>query len=281
MEGKYNYAANLSCMDKNEFYYRIRSVAEHAAALLYPQAQSCCFCGISIKTGTGVHGVCLDCYRRWIQERNANKPCPRCGFFTEGVTCQGPCQDGLADLAFIMAAAPHSGIYRQAIQAFKYNGQTHLAEPLGYLMSEAMHNVFNQIKKPWLVPVPLHTAKEKQRGFNQSALLANWISLNYGLKVKHLLLRTRQGSVQAGLQKGERKANLVQAYSLQSGVRLDPGQPLLLVDDVVTTGATLLACARVLRRYSKAEIAAICFTAGTESQNRPGIDVQRKDMFFL
>jgi len=262
MEGNRNILSNIPCMINLRIYYKTRNYLDYAMDMLYPENRICCFCGVDIRAGTGARGICLNCYSRWLKERQINNPCPVCGFFKGEGNCAGPCSTGLGSLECIWAAAPYTGFYRQIVKEFKYNGRRELAEPLGFLMAEALLASKDKTSRPLLVPVPLHKSKEKERGFNQSLLLAQWLGSHLGLKVEEILMRSRPGRVQAGLNITERRQNTEQVFKLKPEVKLKPGQPVMLVDDVVTTGATLLSCARAIREKSDSKITALCFAAG-------------------
>lgn len=107
-----------------------------------------------------------------------------------------------------------------------------------------------------VVPVPLHRARLRQRRFNQAEFFANRIGLAFGLPVNSkALLRERQTPTQVGLSANQRRVNVRGAFSVQprEAARL-AGQRVLLVDDLMTTGATLAACAAALRRARAAEV---------------------------
>ena len=103
-----------------------------------------------------------------------------------------------------------------------------------------------------VVPVPLHAARERSRGFNQARELAQHLSL----PVLDALVRTRNTSAQADLPKARRDANVRGAFALTRGVDVD-GLVLVLVDDVSTTGATLNACAEPLLDAGAREVRAL------------------------
>ena len=95
-----------------------------------------------------------------------------------------------------------------------------------------------------IVPVPLHWMRRWQRGFNQSALLAQILSRRRGIPMRNALRRTHSTRTQAGLSNHARRENVARAFRAR-GV---DGQRLLLIDDVMTTGSTAAACARALKR---------------------------------
>ncbi|HJQ75199.1 MAG TPA: ComF family protein [Gaiellaceae bacterium] len=130
-----------------------------------------------------------------------------------------------------------------SVQALKYRRRRSLAGALGELLAERYPFAGDAV----LVPVPLHPARLRARGFNQAVLLARALARRRGLHVAaRLLVRTRATDPQPGLSASARRRNLRGAFALRAGMCL-PDRPLVLVDDVLTTGATADACARVLR----------------------------------
>ncbi|HKD09958.1 MAG TPA: ComF family protein [Bryobacteraceae bacterium] len=119
-----------------------------------------------------------------------------------------------------------------------------LARPLGKYLCCAIDD-----DKPFdfIVPVPLHWRKRWSRGFNQAELLAREVARKRGTPVVRVLRRKKPTATQAGLTSAGRKRNVVSAFALRSAADVR-GKRILLVDDVMTTGATANACANVLKR---------------------------------
>jgi ComF family protein len=113
-----------------------------------------------------------------------------------------------------------------------------------------------------LVPVPLHPRKARERGFNQSALLAASLARLGGGRVEEVLRREVDTPTQTAFDRKTRQANLKNAFALAPGVTLTPGQQYVLVDDVFTTGSTLNSCARVLRRAGALKLDVVTFAHG-------------------
>jgi len=133
---------------------------------------------------------------------------------------------------------------RKLIHLFKYGRVQTLSAPLGRLLARALprEQSFDVI-----VPMPLHWRKRWQRGFNQAELLANEIGRRTHTPVRNALRRVRNTVSQAGLTSARRRENVSGAFQGKKRRALD-GQRVLLIDDVMTTGATAASCARALKR---------------------------------
>lgn len=151
----------------------------------------------------------------------------------------------------------HAGAGRELVHALKYQGRTDVA---GFLARRAAS--MRAIRPDTaLVPVPLHSRRERARGYNQSELLARALAETApGVVVAMALVRERPTRSQTRLDREARAANVARAFALAdpSGVR---GRDVLLIDDVVTTGATLSAAALALRPAEPATVAAVVAAA--------------------
>jgi len=189
--------------------------------------------------------VCAACWR--AVSRLTPPCCAQCGdTLPPGQSADARCarcrqSDGIVALA--RSAGRYDGSLREIIHAFKYEGRRALASPLAALMKTAGAEVLAGADA--LVPVPLHPWRALRRGFNQADDLARRL----GLPVWPVLRRRRFGPSQASLPASARYANVRDAYALRRAPRLAGrlrGRVLVLVDDVMTTGATVEACAGVL-----------------------------------
>lgn len=154
------------------------------------------------------------------------------------------CQRSPLRIDGIRSVAYYDGIMREAIHRFKYSGLIELATPFGVMMSSYL--LENPLPADVIVPVPLHNERFKERGHNQAALLAQELGRMIGLPVvEKSLVRIRDTPPQVGLSADERRENVRGAF-ICIGEEL-VGRRVLLVDDVVTTGATLEACSLALK----------------------------------
>ena len=164
-------------------------------------------------------------------------------------------------LGRVRAAYRAVGTVREVILRFKYQREYSLRPWLGRWMRDGFRQYYSQEKWDALVPVPLHGARRRERGFNQSAEIAGWLGAKVGIGVEEGLVRIKPTPPQARLRRVERLRNLRGALALAPG--FDPrGRRLLLCDDVFTTGATADACARVLKQAGAEEVAALTVARG-------------------
>jgi ComF family protein len=148
------------------------------------------------------------------------------------------------------AIGEYDGTLREIIHALKYDGRRSTAPRLAALMKQQGADLLAGADS--VVPVPLHPARERERGFNQADELARGL----GLPVAHLLRRVRSTQPQVDLSADARKSNVRDAF-ICHGTCPAPPRVIVLVDDVTTTGATLDACARVLKAAGVREVRAL------------------------
>lgn len=149
-------------------------------------------------------------------------------------------------------------IYQESIfplfHQMKYGPSPALARFLGELIARALEQDLGRLKLDGIIPIPLHTRRLRQRGFNQASLIAKRIHRRLELRVHDaFLVRERWTEPQVGLSRLERAANVRGAFVARRPNEIK-GKRWLLVDDVYTTGATLREVARVLRRARASEV---------------------------
>ncbi|MCA9877518.1 MAG: ComF family protein [Thermomicrobiales bacterium] len=166
--------------------------------------------------------------------------CAPCGVPVARGACQ--CHELPASIERVRSVGAYDGWLRGAVVQMKYHGEWARAGHLAPLLAQAAADM---LPVDVLVPVPLHPARQKQRGFNQTEKLAAALAGETGLPVKRVLERTRRTAPQVGLDAAGRAANVRGAFGMVAGASV-AGQTVLLVDDVITTGSTLGACAEVL-----------------------------------
>jgi ComF family protein len=183
--------------------------------------------------------TCGDPLPSWRVISAALEQCPRCR--------RAP---GVVDAA--RSAGLYEGSLREILHAFKYDGRRGLAAPLAEMMRAAGGSILRDADL--IVPVPLHFWRRVRRGFNQADDLARRLDV----PVVHALMRARPTVPQTGLTAAARRRNVRNAFTMSIARRVArqrlEGRIVVLVDDVRTTGATLEACASVLKRAGAAEV---------------------------
>jgi ComF family protein len=156
--------------------------------------------------------------------------------------CASTVQPAEDDGEGAIAAFVYGGAIAEAITRFKYGARPDLARPLADLLWRAVAARAERLLECAVVSVPLHPARLAERGFNQSALLARPVARRLGAPFLPLALaRVRDTPRQASLGREDRLGNVRDAFAVRQPISLC-GRPVLLVDDVRTTGATLAAC---------------------------------------
>jgi len=182
------------------------------------------------------------------------------------------CRLGVQGFDAVYTYGPYEGALRKLVHLFKYTGVRPLKKPFGDWLALALprEQSFDVI-----VPMPLHWHRRWQRGFNQAELLAQEIARRWNVPVRNAVRRRKATRMQAGLTNAKRRANVQGAFLLKRGQRLD-GLRVLLVDDVLTTGATAAACARVLKRAGAKHVAVLALA---RTDRRMSIDNFQSDDF--
>jgi ComF family protein len=152
--------------------------------------------------------------------------------------------------------ARFTGPARAALHALKYDGERRLAEPLGRLLARRWRRA--GVGGDVLVPVPVHASRRRQRGFDQAELLAAVAARELGMPIVAALARQERTSAQHSLGRADRAVNVGGAFVVRpwqaAAIR---GRWVVLVDDVMTTGATLATCAGVLVDAGAGPVSAI------------------------
>jgi ComF family protein len=214
------------------------------ASLLYPPA--CTICFASVAAGEYLCAECDAKITHIVPPFCAKCSEPFAGAISSAFTCAN-CAHRTLHFDAAVAAYRSRGIVRRVILDFKYGRQIHLRHPVARWLVAALDDDrlrgrhFNII-----IPVPLHPARERQRGFNQAGLLAELLSAHMSIQARPALKRIRYTTTQTAFDRAERMENLHGAFRLRKNADVRDLH-VLLIDDVLTTGSTLSECARVLK----------------------------------
>ena len=204
-------------------------------------SQDCQLCGAL----SGTHLLCAACYANLPRHHNA---CPVCAAPGNSETC-GVCLQQPPAFDSTQAALDYTFPVDKLIQAYKYHQQLALARLFGTLLRQA---VSLQTRPNVILPMPLHAARLRERGFNQALEIAKIIAKDLHLPLAtHLAQRSINTLSQATLAWDARKKNMRGAFACDLNLE---GMHIALVDDVMTSGATLHALAKTLKRAGASRI---------------------------
>jgi competence protein ComFC len=235
---------------------RAAAAARYVELLLFPS-----FCRLCSRPlgRPGEKIVCRDCLDRLVPRRGP--VCLCCGRFFEGAGedhfC-ARCLDRPPAFSVHRSCGRYDGVLKDLILLFKYRKYSVLSRPLAaYAAASLGADEALWQGADFLVPVPLHGKRKRERGFNQSELLARDLAGRMGLKVlERCLVKVRNVPPQTTLESAGREENVRGAYDVRNAARVE-GKTLVLVDDVFTTGSTLRECGRALRLAGAGDVRAL------------------------
>lgn len=238
----------------------MRAIWNGLLDLLYPRI--CAGCAGPV--GPEALHLCWDCLASLDYVRDPF--CSRCGDPAAGMvefTFECPfCRRSDPGFTLARSAVRFRGAIRPALHAFKYKALTALSEDFASLLAGCVTTHFSDTRFDAVLPVPLHPRRERERSYNQSALLAAAVARRLRTAcLRDGVQRVRDTDTQTHLSAAERRENVARAFVVTARDWLR-GRRLLLVDDVMTTGATLAECARALRRAGAASVHAVTVARG-------------------
>ena len=231
-----------------------------ALDLLYPR--TCAGCGVPLAGGRGQ--LCWDC--RADVRPIAPPYCNWCGNPVEGridhqYICYH-CTDAEPHFTKARCAARFDGVLPRLIHSFKYDDALWLGGDLSELLHACWTTHFAERACDAIVAVPLHPARRRSRGYNQAQVLAGGLARRLGIPLwRGVLHRVRATETQTHLTARQRLHNVTGAFESARRRQL-AGRRLLLIDDVMTTGATVSECARALKKGGAAEVLVLTLARG-------------------
>jgi len=234
------------------------TILEPLRSLFFPS--HCAHCARAVEEG---RDWCEDCAAGI--ERVKPPRCETCSQPYDGVTADFLCPNCRGDrfsfLCAVTVARSHRTV-RDVLHRLKYNREMWLARVLAEIHREGFADPRLQgIEFDALVPVPLHPRRLRERGFNQATILAEHLARTSKIPVREFLRRTRYTGTQTRLGRKGRRQNLRDAFSLRQDADVTDLN-LLLVDDVLTTGSTLDACAAILLENGACSVRALTVARG-------------------
>lgn len=240
---------------------RSADIANRILDLVYPRWCEGCGIGMGLEE---IGHICWDCTRAFALI--APPYCELCGDPCDGdlsgtYTCT-LCRQHPPSFKLARSAVRYRAAVKDVIQGYKYRQAIHLTEDLGTLLEACFRATMPSQLIDAVVAVPLHPTRQRERTYNQSDLLANWLArrMNWDLG-RDGLCRVRQTESQTTFSADQRRRNVRGAFEAGRPDWIQ-GRRLLLVDDVVTTGATLHECASVLMDAGAVSVVALTVARG-------------------
>ena len=241
---------------------RIKDAGNLMLDLLYPRR--CPVCGEPSPVGLD---VCPECEEKlpYVKEplcRKCGKPVDEMQVFCTD------CMEHPHEFAEGRGVFIYDDVMRESITYFKYIGRKEYGQGLGKRMAEYAEPYIRNWQPERIVPVPVHESRKRARGYNQAEVLARAVAAYYGIPCAlDAIIRTGKTAAMKNLSAGERRKNLLRAFSPGPGIEAFPS--VLLVDDIYTTGATLDACAAVLRDAGTREVYFLTACIGAGAAGEP------------
>lgn len=222
--------------------YIVNKWIEYARTYVYPP--TCAMCGHASNTRLD---ICSQCYGTLPHNLSA---CSQCGLPLESASSETLCGQCLKsghsfDKAFSLFQ--YSSPIDHFIQALKFNGKLHFASLLGNLLADALANRPAESLPEVIIPVPLHSSRQRARGFNQAVEIARPVSTALNIPLNyHSCIRTRPTIAQSTLNARKRRSNILGAFAVKRKINI---KNIAILDDVITTGHTVNELARTLKQH--------------------------------
>lgn len=201
--------------------------------------------------------ICSDCWQAVSPYKGPM--CQRCGkpLVSDVSTICGECLEDGPAFSCARSFGLYEGVLKKAISLLKFYGIKRLSKPLSDII---LHIEMPRVDA--VLPVPLHEKRLRQREYNQSALITKYLAKSLGIEVLlNCLVKIRDTAPQVGLSSKDRRKNIKGAFDIKQR-ELIKGKNIMLVDDVVTTGATVRECSRVLKKAGAENIYVITLAHG-------------------
>ncbi|MFC6336916.1 ComF family protein [Pseudomonas sp. CCM 7891] len=229
---------------------------KHEVYIWSKNNQHCLICDEPTETTQSICNAC-ETELPWLMDQCAVCALP---LPMEGLIC-GQCQQRPPAFKQVTAPWTYSFPIDSLISRFKHQAKWPLGHLLAHLLGQFLQDLFEnaELDRPdYLLPVPMARKRLQERGYNQASMLAHWLSKDLGIPVEeHLLLRPHETLAQQDLDAKTRKLNLLKAFALNDSDQVQ-GRHLALVDDVLTTGATVDSLARLLINAGARQVDVYC-----------------------
>ncbi len=221
----------------------LRSYFESFLEILYPEKNTCFICDKYDKEIKDKY-ICCNCNKKL--ERLTGNLCKKCSKPINNDTTH-LCNECKKDTKFfetVKSPLKYTGLVKKSIYDFKYYDKTYYYKLFGSILLDYMVNN-NYMDFDLIIPIPLHKSKLRSRGYNQSELIAKFLSVKTNIKYSNCVKRIKKTNVQNQLSKIKRRQNIKNAFLL-TNLHIINNKRILLIDDIYTTGSTINECSKLL-----------------------------------
>ncbi len=226
---------------------RIEIIFDGLLNLIYPDV--CFICSMPVARRRDC-GICAGCWSKAVALQILPPRCSSCGlpfhsFQDDSEHLCGSCILQIPPYSGARSFGYYTAELSQLVQALKFKGRRNLVGLIAPLLTRTFFENWGREEFDMIVPVPLHSRRRRERGYNQSELLARSLARRLALPCEPALIRTRPTLPQVGLTDSQRQENVRNAFECRDAAQISKRR-ILLVDDVMTTGATVSSAARTL-----------------------------------
>lgn len=230
--------------------------------LLYPEGINCYLCGDKIH-GPHIYGICRACLDNFIFIDE--KSCNLCGKYLHSGDLCSDCHNFWHPFERAYSLCVYDGKVKEWVYSFKYAGRSYLARPFGRMMAGRIREIGLLDRIDCIIPVPLYSKKLRQRGYNQSGLLAHVIKRELNLKSgPYMLKREKDTPPLSGLSRQQRLRTMEGAFKVIRKGNITDIKNVLLIDDIYTTGSTVNQCTRALKAAGAAKVYVFTLASGAQ-----------------
>lgn len=242
---------------------RFKNIFKKVDELFFPPNIKCLGCGVDLKQKQDIE-LCDECVKT-IEFLNEDKCCEYCGTSLKSKNVCSTCSSNKRYFDVARSVATYESIISKLIIELKYHNRPYIKNTLAHLLFKKFDNLGWNVDL--VIPVPLTKRRQRQRGFNQSLLIAKeFCNLTNLTLCDDVLLKSKESEHQANLGYFDRQENIKESFKLKNKSRLK-NKVVLLIDDVLTTGATASACSKVLKEGG-AKFVFVLTVASTKYENQ-------------
>lgn len=225
--------------------------------LLFPANIKCLGCGFDLPEKREIE-FCDECLKN-VEYITEEKCCSLCGTSLKIKNICSHCKEHKREFDMARSVCKYNDFMANMITKFKYHNHPYMANTFAHMLTKKFKEM--NILPDYVIPVPITKKREKERGFNQAFLIADVFAKENNLKLlDDVLIKTKEAKHQADLGYAERQQNIVGSFKVQNKKAVS-GKTILIIDDVLTTGATSSACAEVLKKAKAKNVYVLCVAA--------------------